>query len=559
MVIEHGERAHRARTQGPTLARRSARCLSAVLAVAVVMLAGCTSVGSTSNSAGKAAKSSASAPSGFAGQTLTLQSSDPVSLNPALVGLDTVAITFNTFDYDPLIYQTSTGSFVPDLATKWGYVAGSSDKVFQLTIRSGVTFSDGTELTAQAVANSLAYFKKAQGVNAALLASLKSIAVTAPLTLTLNFSASTPDLPLILSQGWNVGAIIGPKGLADPASLATQSDGTGPYTISPTGIIANSQYTFEANPHYWNPSAVHYHQIVVKVIDDPSATLAAIESGQIDAALGNVAPGIGVAAKSAGFTVLPAPFSIASLILADRGGTTSPLGKLEVREAINYALDRPALANVISGAYGKPTDQLSLPGAPGYSAVLGNYYSYDVTKAKSLLADAGYPNGFTLSVLETTQLDPNSTIAQGIASELASIGIKVKLTVAPTFVQYVPDAFSRKYPAMVLPVEFDGGGFYYAMSSALGTFFNPFNSTDPELTSLLSQAAASTGSAEQEAVFEKLNQRLIQLAWFAPVSPLNNVFIISPKLGGVGTPSLTSSGLLDPVGPAPDLSWYPKA
>ena len=225
--------------------RRLARLTTlAASAATVAALAACGSSGGSSSSAatGDSSSSAAAAPNGIVGQTLTVQYTEPTSINPALGGIQEVAVAYQELAYDSLIYQDQTGAFVPDLAVKWGYVAGSGNKSFQLTLRSGVKFSDGSPLTAQAVANSLNYFKKASGPQSYLLAALTDIKVTGPLALTLNFATATPDLPFLLSQSENVGAIIGPKGLANPTSLNTTTDGAGAYTLTAGGSGAGGAF-----------------------------------------------------------------------------------------------------------------------------------------------------------------------------------------------------------------------------------------------------------------------------------------------------------------------------
>lgn len=542
--------------------------LAVTAATASVVIAACSSSPSANGSASVAssgapaasgAAAAGTAPNGFAGQTLTVQITEPTSLNPALGPLSETAVIYIYLPYGALIYQKQDGTYVGDLAAKWGYVAGSGNKEFDITLRPNLKFTDGSALTPQAVINSLEYFKNAHGPQAALLGALTSAKVTGALSLRLTFSAATPDLPYLFSQSQDMGAIIGPKGLADPASLTSQSDGAGPYQISSSGIVPNNSYTFTANPGYWNPAAVHYHQIVVKNIDDPNTILSSLQSGQIDAALQDLSPAAGPAAKAAGMTAISSPYSIAGLILADRAGTASPLGNLKVRQAINYAVDRQSYANIIAGSTGVATDQVSVTGAPGYSSSAAGAYSYNIAKAKQLLAEAGYPHGFTLPVLDVQTNDPNSTIAQGLSASLAAIGIQLKVTAEPTFAQYIPASMSKKYPAIVLPIPFDGAGFYDAMTNALGDnpVWNPFGSTDPAVTALLGQAAAATSTSQQESLFEQISARLARLAWFVPISSQNLNFLVSPRIAGVQPVSLVATGIMNPVGPAPDLSWYP--
>lgn len=542
--------------------RRTALVLTAAAASLLIAACGSSSPSPSGTQAGSTGTQTANGPvpKGIVAQRLTLQTTEPTSLNPALGPISETGVVYVYLDYGSLIYQEQDGTYVGDLASKWGYVAGSGNKEFDITLRPNLKFTDGSALTPQSVVNSLEYFKKAGGPQAFFLAAMTSAKVTGALSLQLTFSASVPDLPYLFSQSQDVGAIIGPKGLANPSSLTTQSDGAGPYQISASGIIANNSYTFTANPGYWNPAAVHYRQIVVKNIDDPNTVLSSLQSGQIDAALQDVSPAAGAPAKAAGMTVVSSPYSITSLILADRAGTESPLGNLKVREAINDAIDRRSYVPLLAGPSGTATDEVSLTGAPGYSAAAANTYSYDVAQAKKLLAEAGYPNGFTLQALDVETNDPNSTIAQGLSSSLAAVGIQVKVTAEPTFQQAIPAILSKKYPAIVLPVPFDGGGFYDALTNMLqNPVWNPFASTDPTVTSLLGRAGAATSASQQESLSEQISDRLTQLAWFAPLTSQNFNFLVSPKIAGVQPVSLDAAGIMNPVGPEPDLSWYPAS
>lgn len=159
-------------------ARRLGRSgpLLAVAALAIGTLAAC---GGVNNGASSATSSGTAGATGgtattkaAAGGTLTVQFNSPVSLNPALEGTSESDIVFGALDYDSLIYQLGDGTFVPDLATSWGYVAGTQNEVFNLTLRGGVDFSDGSLMTPQSVVNSFNYFKKADGPQAGYLACL---------------------------------------------------------------------------------------------------------------------------------------------------------------------------------------------------------------------------------------------------------------------------------------------------------------------------------------------------------------------------------------------------
>lgn len=547
----------------PARARRLGRrtSLLAIASLAAGTLAACGGVsnggGTASGTAGAAsgtAKAGA-APAGIAGNTLTLQFNEPVSANPALEGTSESDIAFGALDYDSLIYQLGNGKYVGDLATSWGYATGSKNEVFDLTLRKNVHFSDGSPLTAASVVNSLEYFKKADGPQAGYLATLASAKATGPYTVELTFSAPEPDLPFLLSQYQDIGQIIGPQGLANPKTLTTTSDGTGPYVLSAAQSVANSQYVFTLNPHYWNPAAVHYKQVVVKVITDPQTALSAAQSGQVDALL-SLPSTAQQSARNAHLTTFAQPFSIASLILMGRSDPKSPLSNLKVRQAVNDAVDRSSLARGLGGGSAVPTDEFALPGTTGYDPAAAKTYTFDVGRAKSLLAQAGYGGGFKLAVLDTLALDPNGDIGAALKTELAAVGIDVTLTETPSPAQFIPAALSRQYDAVIWPLSQNGDGFPYAVQFAMAPFTNAFGTASPQLNSLMATAGALSGSAA-EAAYQKVDDYLTDNAWFVPLFSLSATLAVAPTVSNVQAPSLMNT-TIDPVAPVASLSWYPS-
>jgi peptide/nickel transport system substrate-binding protein len=445
---------------------------------------------------------------------------------------------------------------VPDLATQWGYAAGSKNEVFNLTLRKGVHFSDGSLMTAASVINSLEYFKKADGPQAGYLATLTSATATGADAVQLKFSAPEPNLPFLLSQYQDLGQVIGPVGLASPGTLTTTSDGAGAYVLSASRSVANSQYVFTQNKHYWNPAAVHYSQVVVKVIGDPQTALSAAQSGQVDALLQLPATSQ-QASKSAHLSTFNEPFSIASLILMGRSDPSSPLSKLTVRQAINDAVDRSSLATGLGGGGAVPTDEFALPGTTGYDPAEANLYAFDTAKAKSLLKQAGYASGFTLNVLDTLALDPNGDIGAALKSELSAVGITLNLTNVPSPAQFIPAALSKQYGAVIWPLSQNGLGFNYAVQFSLAPFTNVFGSNSPQLDQLLGTAGALPGGSSS-AAYAKVDDYLTENAWYVPLFALSGTMAIASNVANVQAPSLLNT-TLDPVAPVASLSWYPAS
>jgi peptide/nickel transport system substrate-binding protein len=213
--------------------------------------------------------------------------------------------------------------------------------------------------------------------------------------------------------------------------------------------------------------------------------------------------------------VYPLQLNWAGLSLFDRSGKMSgPLGKVKVRQAINDAFDRAALLKDMSDGYGSVTTQVFPTNSPGYESSLNSYYSFDPAKARQLLAEAGYPHGFTLAMPSITSAFGETTYAL-IQAELAQIGIKVNYTDYQGSTIFTA-ILAPKYPATYFTLEEDPVPWQLAQFLLTPTAtFNPFHSTNSTVAGYLN--TMQTGSSAQAAAAAKaLNQYLVQNAWFAP-------------------------------------------
>ena len=491
------------------------------------------------------------------GGVLTVQfQGPPISMNPALAGT-AYSLIFTLSDYDPLIYLNYKGQYQPDIATSWGYV-GRGNKTFDITLRQGVKFQDGSPVTANAVKASLQYFHGAGGQQAAQLADVGAIKVLGKYKLQIDFSSPNPVAPYLFSQQTEIGFPIGPKGIANPSTLSTQSDGTGPFELTPAGVDPNVSYTFNKNPHYWNPSAVHWSQFVIKVIGpSPSTIYSAISTNQVMFSTGS--PATAAAAKGAGLGIKAGPFVIWSLYLLDRAGTISPLGNLQVRQAINYALNRPAINAAINGTsvgtFGVPTDQPAVKGTAGYNKADANAYPYDPAKAKQLLAAAGYPNGFKLGNLDTGLLDVNGAAATAVASELAAVGITLSTTLNSASInQYIGLGASKNFPSLFWGIGFINNYLTFTAANAPGTFLNPFSTQNPVANRYLIQGDANANPTQQAALWAKATDVYVKAAWYAPLYLANSLYYVSPSLKNVQVN--VHNNVPDPFAPTAAGGWY---
>lgn len=421
--------------------------------------------------------------------------------------------------YEPLLRQGTEGNFLPGLAVEWGYVDDAKLK-FQLKLREGVTFSDGkTPVDAAAVKQNLDRLLTVTGPQTKELGDLlQGVETVDASTVVITLKSVNPDLLRILSQ--LSGMIVNPAAFAEGSNLPNQPAGAGPYILDTASTIINDTYVYTKNPNYYDQNAYSYDTITMKVYADQNAMLAALQSGV--AQLGYGAPDNVEVARRSGLQVATQPTNVFHLVISDRGGELVPaLGDERVRQALNYAVDREAILASVYRGEGAVTTQIFAPNTEAYDPELNSRYTYDPKKAKELLAEAGYADGFTFSVGNFFPQRDNDFV-QAVAAYLADVGVTMNIA---SLAGHAPDAATlRQHSAFVN--GFGGQGSFSDSKTLFlskGTVFNAFSSEDAELTRLWEEAAAKSDPAERKTGFQKLSRAITDKAWFLPTTAVNAV------------------------------------
>lgn len=475
--------------------RRIAVAAAAIAISSAMVLAGC------SSDTGDEPEPSGSADA--RGDTLTFAANfGPTSLDPVLQGVDQVNNFYINVAYDALTRIDGDGEVVPDLAESWEYT-DDTNTTFQLTLRDGVKFSDGTDLTAEAVVASLQY-SQTKGVNGPnWLSSVTEISAPDEKTVQILTSEPNDSLPAVLSQRLLLGSIISPEGLADPEALKGATFGTGPYVLDAEATVAGDSYVYIPNEYYWDPSKIHWNKVVIKVAGNTTSALQAIQNGEADFMSGDATTGN--AAKGAGLGVATAPFGMTGVNIMDREGTVVPALKDErVRQALLYAVDRDALSTAVFPGFSKAGLSLFIDGLPGFSKDVDEAFPYDLDKAKKLMAAAGYEDGFEVDVSAATS---NNThiLGQAIIEEWSKLGVKANLTTYTDLGQWTTDILANKYPVTffnygALPTYIVAKSFFTGGK----TQFNAFATDDADLNSLLNDAASAATPEDADAGYQKV-------------------------------------------------------
>jgi peptide/nickel transport system substrate-binding protein len=423
--------------------------------------------------------------------------------------------------YAPLIHDNPDGTFSPGLATSWRYVKGH--KNFELTLRQNAKFSDGEPVTAQAVVGYLRYYLNAKNFASSLLGPNPKFKAEGKYKVLITMTVPNPVMPLLLSEeNANWGFIASPKAVANPKLFANASYGAGPYKLDFSKSVPGDHYTFVPNPYYWDKSKIRFSQIYVKAIASSSSMLQALQAGQLDAIWSTDAT-IAPSAAKAGLQVVSAPFAVQFMQL--NPNAQKPLADVRVRQAMNYALDRKAIAKAMFGNYGKGSSEFTI--TPDADPGLQDYYDYNPTKAKQLLAAAGYPNGFNFTI--DSGVDPK--YGEIVAHYLDAVGIKTKVITWPTGAAWVNAIFTFKEDSWIIaadvgvptPIEFNS-------FIVPGNAFAGGEPKDPEVYKLYYKGLKSSNPAKW---WKQMWARIVQQAWFLPLASTNDFIIASKDVGGI--------------------------
>jgi peptide/nickel transport system substrate-binding protein len=332
-------------------------------------------------------------------------------------------------------WGSTSGELVGVLATSWE--ANHATNTITWHLRTGVKFSDGELFNAEAARWNYQFnIDHMSGTSTNLIASLE---VKDDSTLIMHMKSfdwqSVQNLGLMqpispksyMTAGGTVSATDTTKATEDAriAWARAHCIGTGAFTVSEW--VRDDHITFVKNPNYWQPGKPYLDSIVMTAIADTMVASAKLQAGEGDMWADTSSMTDILALKDKGFTLVPGPGMFMVILFSDVD-TASPLSNLKVRQAITYALDRSTIANTLGQGMFEPLTQMAPKASPGYNPGF-DPYPYNVDKAKALLKEAGYPNGFSLKILGASGGSINDAMAL-FKYDLGLVGITVQPDVA---------------------------------------------------------------------------------------------------------------------------------
>ncbi|WP_432246181.1 ABC transporter substrate-binding protein (plasmid) [Arthrobacter sp. G.S.26] len=450
------------------------------------------------------------APSGASSNaTLALaMTAAPASLDPAQLQEGEQTYVWGSV-FDTLLYFDNDAKLQPNAAESWKF--SDDGLTLSLTLREGMTFSNGDAVTAKDVAGTLERTRTTPGQQQGKLAVVASIEAPDDRTVVLKLKQSEPALltNLALAAG-----VIGDPATLNDKTTALDPKTSGPYTLDKAATVAGTTYVLNRRDDYWNAKAYPFKKVTVRVIQDRTAIFNALQAGEVDA--GTVDATQVQQMEAAGFKMNKVEAqALANLVLADRDGTLlKPLADERVRKAINMAFDREKLVQLAMRGSGKATVQVFGPRGPAYDAALEASYKFDPAGAKKLLADAGYANGFDVTMPATVL---SKSFEPLITQALGDIGIRVNWEPVPP--QNAAAAVSSKKFPMFFFMDGIAGLTHRELDNNFSAngFLNPFGSKYPELTDLITEVRAETDEAKAAELYKKINAFAVEHALDAPL------------------------------------------
>lgn len=355
---------------------------------------------------------------GQAGGTIRVGvSSMPPGLGNPFTGIGAQSVYTWSALFDPLVMVDDDGVPQPWLSTGWENI---DTNTWEFDLRTDAEFANGEAFNPDAVKATIDFLTSPEGSTTVVGSELNMLSGAEVVDDdTIRITTSTPDagLPARLSAVY----IVAPGAWAElgPEGFATAPVGTGPFLIE---SIDSNKAVAVANESSWRAPLADKMEITM--LGDAASRLQALQSGQLDLAI-SLAPDQVVAIESSGATIQS---SSAPQVMAWAFAQTigdKAIDDVDVRLALNHAIDRQAISDSIMGGLARPATQGATPESFGYNPDVKGF-EYDPAKAKKLLEKAGYGDGLELSATVTVGSFPgDSDIYQAVADYLAEVGVTV--------------------------------------------------------------------------------------------------------------------------------------
>ena len=440
------------------------------------------------------------------------------SLDPHItVAAGTKEVMFNVFE--GLMKPTSTGDLIPAVADHYEI---SEDKLtYTFTLREGVQFHNGDMVTAEDVVYSIS--RCADTTDGTPLVEAFSViqSVEALDEKTVAITIAEPSNEFI---SFMTTAILP----ADYDQQDTAPVGTGPFKF--VSRVAQDSIVLEKFDAYWGTPA-HLDRVTYKIIENAEGLLMGLQSGALD--IVSHLSTTQVAQLGEEFAIEEGTMNLVQALYLNHD--VKPFDDVRVRQALCYAVDRQQILDIAFDGYGSIINSSMYPAFGKYfMPEMNDYYNVDIEKAKSLLAEAGYPNGFEMSITVPSNYQPHIDTAQVIVEQLKAIDVTATINLVE-WESWVNDTYvGRQFETTV--VGFDATtmtarALLERWTSTYGK--NMINYNNAEYDQLFAQAMACYDDAEQTEIYKEMQKNLTENAANVYIQDMADLVAVRKGLEGL--------------------------
>jgi peptide/nickel transport system substrate-binding protein len=391
--------------------------------------------------------------------------SDVTSLDPHF---HNTAINHATGDhiYEPLTFQDAQGQVIPNLARSFKLI---DDQTWEFELHPNVAFHDGTPLDPEDVAFTIARIPQVKGPSSYthFIESVVGMERLSATTFRLKTRTPDPFLPFNLAGAKILSRTLHADGQAPDFNSGKLAIGTGPYRFA--SYARGDRLTLKRNDAWWGnrdpKTAQPWTDVTLRVISSDASRMAALLAGEIDLADRVPPDDLPAIRSNAALSLFSIRGHQVAYLFPDstRDGplpqtvdkktnqplATNPLRDRRVREALSLAINRRAISDTIMNGGSFPADQMVAPGAIGRDDTLPEL-PFDPARARALLAEAGYPDGWRWTIVAPNGLfSGDAKIAQAIAQMLTRVGIETRLETMVN-AMFIPKINAREHPMFMM-------------------------------------------------------------------------------------------------------------
>ena len=431
--------------------------------------------------------------------------------------------------YDPLLQRDMSGAIIPALATSWKALKNNPN-VWRFNLRQGVKFHDGSDFNSEDVVFSLNRAMADGSEMKELLSSVKDIRAVDSHTVDLETNGANPLLVnnltnmFIMDKGWSTANnVLTPHDVAKGETnfATTNTNGTGAFILVSRSV--DEKTVLKSNPNYWgkNIYPTEVSEIIYTPIQSAATRVAALLSGQVDIIQDVPVQDLARVRETEGLKVATAAQN--RVIFFGLNTAEGPTSSIKVRQAMNIAINRDAIKKVVMRGQSDPTGVIMPPFVNGWTEALNKYPKYDIAVAKNLMADAGYGDGFSITLnCPNDRYINDEAICQSAVGMMGQIGIEVTLDAKPK--------------AQHFPIAKGGEANFYMLGWGVPTFdshyifnylvhtktdkrgsWNPTGFSDPEVDAMIVSLESETDLVARDGTIAEIWKAVQDAQMYLPI------------------------------------------